>query len=494
MSPNGPPARPQLAEHVLARRHLVGEEEIIVLHDVRSGQLLQLGGREWGLLAAADGTRDVEGIVLAAAREGAHARVRAAEDFFAALHAAGLLAAGDAGDDAAAPAICAAEAAGAAGAAEAGRAGEEDERARRARPIEVLPDFSLHCDGRGSCCRLYASVIFDPEEAARARALRPDVLSGGVRHERAFTPERGAWPCAASAVALRDGRCAYLEGEGRCSLHAIGGPDAKPLGCRTFPTSFLDDGASVRVSVAVECACVLASVGRPAGAPLLDPRLRVRGDLDERVHVAELLGRVEIAPGATVDRAELVAWSRRLAAAAPPADIAEGLWSLAAAVEAEGLAGGTLARYERPAPLDPAALAPWLAALHARAARRAREDAAWRSERDLALSAAQWIAMATAALGDVELLGALLSAPAQRPERERFYLRAALHGHRLVGAVPLSLALRDRAVRLVVARALPAIFAAVGASDPACAEPIALVEAMLRAYGLDAYAGEVEAR
>ncbi|AUX42159.1 hypothetical protein SOCE26_035860 [Sorangium cellulosum] len=473
---------------MLARRHLVGEEELIVLHDTRTGQLLQLGGREWGLLAAADGTRDVEGIVLAAAREGAHARVHAAADFFAALHAAGLLAAEG---DVAAPLGAGAGGAEAAGAAEMARAAEADDRARRERPIEVLPDFSLHCDGRGSCCRLYASVIFDPEEATRARALRPDVLSGGARHQRAFTPERGAWPCAASAVALRDGRCAYLEGEGRCSLHAIGGPGAKPLGCRTFPTSFLDDGVSVRVSVAVECACVLASVGRPAGTPLLDPRLRVRGDLDERVHVAELPERVPVAPGATAARAELVAWSRRLAAAAPPADLAAGLWSLAAAVEAGGLAGGTLARYERPGPLDPAALAPWLAALHARAARRAREDAAWRSERDLARRAAQWIAMATAALGDPEVLAAVLSAPAQWGERERFYLRAVLHGHRLFGELPLSLALRDRAVRLVVARALPAIFATVGASDPACAEPIALVEAMMRAYGLDAYAGEV---
>ncbi|MGK4005436.1 YkgJ family cysteine cluster protein [Sorangium sp. So ce1036] len=475
MSPNAPPARPRLAEHVLARRHLIGEEEIIVLHDIRTGQLLQLGGREWGLLAVADGTRDVEGIVLAAAREGAHARVRAAEDFFAELHAAGLLAAEDAVETAAPP-----------GAGEAAM----DERARRDRPIEVLPDFSLHCDGRGSCCRLYASVIFDPEEAARARALRPDVLSGGARHERAFTPERGAWPCAASAVALRDGRCAYLEGGGRCSLHAIGGPEAKPLGCRIFPVSFLDDGESVRVSVAVECACVLTSVGRPAGAPLLDPRLRVLGDLDERVHVAELPERVEVAPGVTAARAELVAWSRRLAAAPPPADLAAGLFSLAAAVEARGLAADTLARYERPGPLDPAALAPWLAALHARAARREREDAAWRSERDLARMAARWIAAAAAALGDPELLGALLSAPVERPERERLYLRAALHGHRLLGALPLSLALRDRAVRLVVSRALPAIFAAVGASDPACAEPLALVEAMLRAHGLDAYVVE----
>ncbi|WP_441286954.1 YkgJ family cysteine cluster protein [Sorangium sp. KYC3313] len=486
MSPSTPPARPRLAAHVLARRHLVGEEERVILHDVRTGQLLQLGPREWVLLSAADGTRDVEGIVIAAAREGAHARVPAAQAFFAELQAAGLLGADDAGEDAG-PWSAAAPAAPAASTPDSG------ERDPRERPLEVLPDFSLHCDGRGSCCRIYASILFDPEEAARARALRPDVLSGGARHERVFTPERGTWPCAASVVAMRDGRCAYLEGEGRCSLHAKGGPEAKPLGCRTFPTSFVDDGESVRVSVAVECACVLASVGRPGGAPLLDPRLVTRGDLDERIDIARLPGRAQVAPGATASRAEFVAWSRRLAAAAPPPDVAAGLFSLAAALEAEGLTDAAIARFERPEPLDPAALAPWLAALHGRAARRAREDAAWRSERDLARRAMQWIADATRALGEPDLLGALLLAPVRAPDRERFYLRAALHGHRLLGALPLSHALRDRAVRLVVARALPVVVAGAGEDDPACAEPIALVEAALRGHGLDAYAAEVAA-
>ncbi|WP_438020241.1 YkgJ family cysteine cluster protein [Sorangium sp. So ce315] len=491
MSPNALPARPRLADHVLARRHLVGEEERILLHDVRTGELLQLGAREWGLLSAADGTRDVEGIVIAAAREGAPARVAAAQAFFAQLHAAGLLASEDAGEDAARWAPAAAATAAAATGAPAAPALVPGARDPRERPLEVLPDFSLHCDGRGSCCRIYASILFDPEEAARARALRPEVLGGGARHERAFTPERGAWPCAASVVAVRDGRCAYLAGEGgagRCSLHAAGGPAAKPLGCRTFPASFVDDGESVRISVAVECACVLASVGRPGGAPLVDPRLRARGDLDERIDVATLPDRVAVAPGRAAVRAELVAWSRRLAAAAPAPDVAAGLFALAAAVEAEGLTDGAVARFEQPDPLEPAALAPWLAALHRRAARRAREDAAWRSERDLARRATQWIAAATFALAEPDLLAALLQSPAPAPDRERFTLRAAIHGHRLLGALPLSLALRDRAARLVVARALPLFCAEAGADDPACAEPIALVEAMLRGHGLDAYA------
>ena len=69
---------------------------------------------------------------------------------------------------------------------------------------------------------------------------------------------------------------------------------------------------------------------------------------------------------------------------------------------------------------------------------------------------------------------------------------AALHGYKLFGYVPLTLALRDRAVRLIVARALPDVFARVGATDPACAHPLALVEAILRGHGLDAYVHDLD--
>ncbi len=136
---------------------------------------------------------------------------------------------------------------------------------------------------------------------------------------------------------------------------------------------------------------------------------------------------------------------------------------------------------------------PWIEALHRRARRREREDAAWRSERDLVRQAIGWVAAAAAALLDADTLAALLAAPIAQPRAEDLYLRALLHGHHLVGALPLSLALHDRAVRLLVARALPAVFAALRAEelDPACAHPVALVEAMLRGHGLDAYAHDL---
>jgi len=101
---------------------------------------------------------------------------------------------------------------------------------------------------------------------------------------------------------------------------------------------------------------------------------------------------------------------------------------------------------------------------------------------------------AATALCQPEALEALLAAPAPAPRAEAFYLRALIHGHALaIGGLPISLALHDRAVRVLVARALPLVLATLPPAelDPACAHPLALVEAMLRGHGLDAYAHDV---
>lgn len=472
------PTRPRLADHVLARRHITGGETVVVLHDQRTGRIVQLGPREWGLLAAADGTRDLDGVVLAARREGAHARVPALQAFLEQLHGAGLLADGTPDDsDAESHAAPLDHDASSAAARPAG-----------ARPLDVLPDFSLHCDGSGSCCRIYASVIFGPVEAARARALFPEIQGGGDRHERVFLPDRGSAPTGGSAVTLVDGRCAYLGESGHCSIHARAGGPAKPIGCNLFPASFLDDGERIAVSASVECACILASVGRPGGAPLIPAAARLRSDLDPSVFVASLPARLAITRDASADRAAVRRWSRRLTALSPPADTAKTLWSLAAALDERGLDADPAPCFHSPPPIDPTEVLPWIDALARRAARRVAEDAVWRSERDLARLASSWIADAAGAL----LSSGSISLPPGAPEGEAFYLRAALHGYKLFGDLPLTVALRDRAVRLLVARALPDVFALAGATDPACAHPLALVEAMLRGHGLDAYVHDLE--
>jgi lysine-N-methylase len=481
------PARPKLAAHVVARRHLVSTGEggdavtLVVLHDLSTGALVQVGAREWGLLAAADGTRDLDGIVLAAAREGAHVRGPALAAFFEQLHAAGML------DDGVIP--------------EREPAPAADDDGAADRPTEPLPGFALWCDGAGSCCRIYASVVFAPVEAARARALAPRVLGGGDRHERVFMPEHGSGPTGGAVVTSCDGRCAYLAETGRCALHEAGGAAAKPLGCATFPATFVDDGQRVRVSVAVECACVLASAERPdrdtPGAALLPEGVRARRHLDPAIAVVELPSHLGIAPGVVASRAEVVAWSRRALTAldelATGVDVAAALIALAAAIDGAGLDAPVAPALAEPPGIAPSLVAPYLAALHRHAEARARKDASWRAPRDLARLAVRWIADATAPLVDAGAVARLLARSPVSQRSELFYARALVHGHQLFGALELTTALRDRAARLLAARALHDHLATLGADekDPASEHPLALVEAVLRGHGLAAYAEDV---
>jgi lysine-N-methylase len=242
----------------------------------------------------------------------------------------------------------------------------------------------------------------------------------------------------------------------------------------------------VRVSVAVECACVLASIGSGGGSPLLPAAARVRGDLDPAVHVAELPAQIAVRNGVTAPRADAVAWSRCVARAPAPVDAPAAFWALADAVDAAGLDPGAARRALAPSHrlLTAEALRPWLTALAARTRRRAEEDARWRSERDLARVAVRWLADAAAAL---LASGALPAAGPDTARSEAFYLRATIHGHQLMAAdEPLARALRDRAARLAVARAM-ALGLAGGIGDRAGAHPLALVEALLRGHGLGAY-------
>ena len=474
MSPASFPSRPRLAAHAVVRRHRVGNEDFWVLHDQRSGLAYRLGAREWGLLAQADGSRDLEGIVAAASRASTFAKVETLRAFLGALHEAGLLAEG------VAPL-------------------PEPKLRGVSRPLDPLPAFSLACDGRGSCCRLYASVIFRPVEEAYARALLPRVLDAGDHPERAFTPLEGSSPCGATSVPIVDGRCAYLDASGLCRLHAAGGAHVKPLGCQTFPALFVDDGEAVRVAPAVECACVLASAldPQPEGAPLVPAGAQRSEDLDEGILIVELPETLLLTADKHGTRADLVRFMRAVAEAPPPDDTASALVALADVVEASGL-DPALATRALAAPVSPdaARFRPFFAALAARASRRARIDATFRAEQDLARRAVRWIEAASRALADDETLAARLlarPAPAVRARAEAFYLRAGAHAYQLVSSdLPLAHALRDRAARVLLARALPLVISEDEArDDPALGHPLALVEATLRGHGLDAYAHDV---
>ncbi|MEJ7735040.1 MAG: YkgJ family cysteine cluster protein [Polyangiaceae bacterium] len=465
MSPTPPfPLRPRLAEHALARRHLVDGVERVVIHDARRGDLSTLEPRAWEIVSGADGTRDLDGICLAAARAGAFHRRSEVRFVLEALHAAGLLADGI---------------------AEAPPAGDAGE----ARPLAVLPGFALHCDASGACCGVYGTVRFTDEEARRARATLPTPLHHPA-DARLFMPDHGSdVRGGALAVTMVDGRCAFLGEAGACRLHAAAGAGAKPVGCRSFPATFVDDGHEVRVSVACECACVLASAGLPGGEPMVAAGARCVGDLRLTTPPSVLPDRIHITETATAARADFVAWSDAVRAALSgdgPTDVPSFFWALAAGVEAGALdLGGLDDALCAVRPWAPGGLGAWTAALRTRAAAKRVASEVWRSPNDRVRRMAGWIDAAARALDD-GAADAPLAAPGapELARDEAFYLRAVLFGHHLAGAQPLATALRDRALRCLLARHVR-----VPSGEPESAQrhPLAAVEALMRGQGMDAY-------
>lgn len=486
------PPRPRLASHVLPRRHVVDGEERVVLHDQRSDDVVQVGAREWAVLEAADGTREPEGIVVAARRQGAHARVAAVRELMRTLAARGMV---EAGED-----------------AELEPSSSRDEPLSGpsmppesesespttsvpddpgARPVVGYPE-GLRCDGSGTCCRLYGTVMATPDEGRRIQALLPHWRVGRVPTERWTTPMRGSIPGPLLALVMRDGACGMLRQDGRCEVHRVGGAEAKPLGCRLFPRTFVDDGRELRVSLKPECPCVLdprTDEAEPVAAP---GWVRAR-DLPPEVVVEPLPDAVELSHGRWAPRAEVRDWIAALAEREAPADLAATSWALAQVVETDGLGGSSLdAAWAATAPRT-VAVRPWIDALHRGASRRAREHAAWRSEADLVRRIVTALAAVTLLLRDTEALGEALVMPPDRPAQEARYWRTALHGHRWLGHAALAVVLRDEAVRLWVARSLPVVMPEIE-TEPELRSPLALVEAVMRAHGIGAYVDDLRGR
>lgn len=480
-------ARPRFSERGLARLHFADGRCHVVLHDVQTGECSAITPAQWVLLGAADGTRDPEGVLLAASREGVNASRDALARLLSEVDAAGLIEDG--------PLVPLRARRGSADGGEADPADAEGVAAAgRARPIARLPGYAFDCDRGGRCCRTYATVVFSPLEAARARSLLPNVLDLGDRHEHGFTPERGAGPAQGSAIALVDGGCAFLDGT-LCSLHRAAGPTSKPVGCNLFPLSLVDDGSQIRAAVTVECACVLSSAHATGGQPLFDPDARTRADLDPSIPVETLPPRVDLTGTRSAPLVELVRFSDAALDAmvsATTADAPSVAWSLAASIEADPgpvldpSSAGRAIRHAPPVDVD-AALR-HVTALGARAARLAAQNA-WRSPRDLVRRGLTVVTAAAEILRDRDVLGAVVLEPASARVAldEAFYLRAVLFGHQLVGP-PVAAGLRVRGVAMWIARVVPLAASLLGIDDePGFDHPLAHVEALLRGYGLRLY-------
>ncbi|MEM6991087.1 MAG: YkgJ family cysteine cluster protein [Myxococcota bacterium] len=457
MSSTNAPARPRLGNHVLARRHVIDGESAVILFDASSDEVLRVGEREWAILAAADGTRDVEGVVIAAARQGSRVEVAEAEAFLQALTQRGLVV-----DEPEVSSLTPAA------------------QPPAERPVVPLPAYGLTCDRSGRCCRMYSTVLVANHEAERARALLPDRTFGRVPTARAFLPVRGSIPGSAVAVIANDGACGYLDPDGACAIHRAAGAAAKPAGCRVFPAVFIDDGDAVRVSIKTECGCVLDSVDVEGGEPLVDPAVVQASDLPIEIVVSQLRSTLAVAPDVVATRRQVVdfvsAWLQRDAGSDP----ARACWAASEAAP-RGLAAALEAADAAATPPAPERVAPFLAAMARRSGARIRVDARWRSAKDRVRRIGEWIARTAVTCREPEITAEILALGPSDARREAFFVRAALYGYAPFGEdlVDLQHGLKDLAVKLWVARAMPTFATeAVDGEDA-----LTSLEAWLRAYG-----------
>lgn len=445
------PPRPRLTDRVVVRRHL-GDEDVVVLHDHDSRHVMRILLVQWQVLALADGTRDLEGITLAARARGIQASVADVAEFLAHLADKGMLADGP---------------------TEPAEVDDPDADLLEV-PLDPIEGWTFACSGRGVCCEVFPTILFTAHEASKAMVLLED-----EPHD--FYPQHGA-PRDDGAVApiLVEGRCRYLADDRRCTLHARGGTAAKPAGCRAFPMQSVYDGERVRAAFAFECACVVDGIGATDGLPPVPEGARVLGDLPRPTRVGRLPDRVPVDGTRFADRAATRELFRALASMDAPADVARGLFALGTALAEGGLAADAY----RDGPLDEAAAMAFLARLRESVSAWREPLAAFRTERDLTRLGLDWLVAAADRIAE-RGLPPPPAAGSSAAEIEAFYVRNACFLYRdALGTLPLATAFAVRALRVWLARAI----AEAPPEDPRAAEPLTLVEVLFRAAGLDAFA------
>ncbi len=368
------PHRPRLADHVLPRLHVMGGSAHLLLHDNLRGDALELEPEQFEWLELADGTRDEEGLCLEASRRGLLHKRSQIRDVLSLLHSRGELA--------------------------GGIPGEQQVPRFEDRPIRPLPGLELGCDGNGSCCRTYSSMLFDADEVEAARGIAPPGLT--KRHGRVFLPAFGADP-SIQAVATRDGECVFLEQDSSCALHPR---DAKPRGCRTYPLTLVDDGAELLAVPVFECPCVERSFlkeietrvpslpSHEAGLPPERPITRLRDSF------------LLLEGGEQLSLEQLRSWRSTALESIPAAmdryDPLHWLWSWGQSCAAQAISAQRDATPSGATPsvqfdVSPPAtyeMAPWVQRLLRYAERRV-ESAAWRAPQDRTRCLVEWMLTAS---------------------------------------------------------------------------------------------------
>jgi Fe-S-cluster containining protein len=113
-------------------------------------------------------------------------------------------------------------------------------------------DASYRCTECGDCCRGWDVPLLAGEAASFAKLIAPSRLKGALGRAKEI-----------DVISARSGRCAALELDEKCAIHAAHGGEKKPRACRIFPYTFVETPTEVRVGLSFACPAVVDAEGPP---------------------------------------------------------------------------------------------------------------------------------------------------------------------------------------------------------------------------------------
>jgi Fe-S-cluster containining protein len=119
-----------------------------------------------------------------------------------------------------------------------------------------LPLFRAACNGSGACCSLHHHVPVTEPERSVITAVMGSGWESPVPFELLLHRAYDSGGDSSFNIASVGGTCAFQRGDGLCELHCRGGPMAKPMACRSFPSSLVLCGGEWHASLRPECACI----------------------------------------------------------------------------------------------------------------------------------------------------------------------------------------------------------------------------------------------
>jgi lysine-N-methylase len=142
--------------------------------------------------------------------------------------------------------------------------------------LPILEQWDCHhCT---ACCR-ETTIQLNLDDLSRLKQQRWDQHPQyrGIKILR-----RASWLTGAAVLAHQaDGSCVFLTESGRCRIHEVFGPDAKPFMCRLFPLQVVTTDREACATVLRSCPSAAADRGRPLDQHLTFLK-RLLGDNFER--------------------------------------------------------------------------------------------------------------------------------------------------------------------------------------------------------------------